>query len=624
MAVKTSNQITFTEYKKILKIEEWYLATPQDTGVTTSTEGWTTSVQQIDAVNKYLWNYEKIIYSLGEPDISEPTIMGVFSGSEAGKGIDDIIEYYAVTSDTNIPSEQDWNLSVPELTPEKKYLWNYEVIKYTDGTEKEMKAAIVGVYGDSGTDSITCKIYSVNGFIFKEDALSIALNVAAFEGVSEIENAMYQWAWWNEVEGKYINIENTDESGKQLKELVVHKFDEYATSTLRCAMTYNDNIYYDYVTLSRETVIYTSVVKFFDGSNVLYTDDLYIVAYVELYRNNDLVETAQSTTYCSGVSTVNLDTNIITPSGELSGSFDNDDLMYFIVNATDEDETIKLYNAILGKYTDGVWKKIDNTTKYEYQNSLYASDFDNIIVISKESVNKTQNIEFTVLKNSEYISNTNVNVIDSNDPIISSIEPENPVFGQLWLDTSSVPYILKIYTQIQNTDGGEWTNCSEKIGGAIFTSRPSSYNKGDLWILADGENCGEYGPGSMLKATITSTSFSESHWIDSDKESTEVKKNIKQYFQFSSETGLKIGQKDEQFYVNIGATEMGFYDNSNSAMPNHKVVSIGKNSATIKSLNVEDGASFDCNVRLLNEISIFDRFVLKKEDDGGISLIVIQ
>ena len=59
MAIKTSNQITFTEQKKILEIKEWYLATYKDSGVTIDpAEGWTEKVQVMNETDIYLWNYE--------------------------------------------------------------------------------------------------------------------------------------------------------------------------------------------------------------------------------------------------------------------------------------------------------------------------------------------------------------------------------------------------------------------------------------------------------------------------------------------------------------------------------------------------------------------------------------
>ena len=78
MAIKTSNQITFTEYKKIVKIKEWYLATPNGTDVTRETEGWTESIQMIDATNRYLWNYEEVVYSIGSSEVSDPVIIGYY------------------------------------------------------------------------------------------------------------------------------------------------------------------------------------------------------------------------------------------------------------------------------------------------------------------------------------------------------------------------------------------------------------------------------------------------------------------------------------------------------------------------------------------------------------------
>lgn len=636
MAIKASNQITFTEHKKIVNIEEWYLATPNNTDITASTAGWTTAIQHVDETNKYLWNYEKVIYSIGSPDISEPVIIGIYikgqngqdgkdglNGQDGkdGRGINNIIEHYTVTTDTIPPeSETDWALSVPELTPENKYLWNYEVIEYTDDTTSQTQPSIIGVYGDSGVDAITFEIYSVNGFIFKEDTSSIELYIAAFEGSTEIKNAIYQWSYWDESLNEYHDID-IPTAGKKI---TIHKTDEYAFKNLRCTMLYNDKTYYDYITLTKETIIYTSLVKFFDGSNILHAEDLYIVAYIELYKNNEIIETVKTTKYCGGVSTIDTNTDVITPPKGLSEEFKENELMYFIINTTSNN----LYDAILGQYTGEVWKKINNDVNYEYQNSLYKNDSDNIIVISKESINKSQNIDFTIFKDGQRISNTNVNVIDSNDPIISATEPQNAVYSQLWLDTSTVPYVLKIYTQTEDedTDKGKWIECSEKIGGAIFTSQPTAYHEGDLWILANGERCNGYGPGTMLKAITTSPIFNSSHWIDADENSTELKNNIKQYFEFNSDNGLKIGQKDNKFYVNINASEMGFYDNSNTNNPHQKVVSIGNTSATIKGLKVEENATFDCNV-IINaqkEISLFGNFILKKESNGSMSLAMIE
>ena len=66
-----------------------------------------------------------------------------------GNGISSIVEYYAVsTSNTSVTSS--WGTSVPTLTATNKYLWNYEVITYTDSSKKETAKRVIGVYGDKG------------------------------------------------------------------------------------------------------------------------------------------------------------------------------------------------------------------------------------------------------------------------------------------------------------------------------------------------------------------------------------------------------------------------------------------------------------------------------------------
>ena len=618
MAIKSSNQITFTEQRKIVEIKEWYLATNQNTGVTRDTNGWTEDVQTIDYTKSYLWNWEEVVYSIGDSDKSEPVII-----SSYGKGISNIVNYYQVTQNLVAPElpkvdeESSWSDDVSvvkNLSPTNKYLWNYEAIIYTDGAVTTTDPAIIGVYGDSGADAITFEIYSVHGFMFKEDLKSIDLRIAAFEGGEAITNATYTWEWWNDElndgDGGYSVI--VKDSADQI--FNVKMSDEYAFANLKCTMKYNGKIYEDYVVLTIETVIYTSVVKFFDGSNIFYSDDLYLVAYIELYQNNHKVETIYADTYCSGVSSVDSSGNI---TANLDGTFAEGSKMYFICRDGE------LYKAILGEYTSSGWEQVNYSTQYEYENTLYPNypKNTNVIAISKESINKSQNIDFNVYKNGSCISNTNTNVIDSNDPIISDSAPSDPVCGQLWLDTSITPNVLKIFNEL-----GEWTDCTNKIGGAIFTSKPSSYSTGDLWILADGEVCGSFGPGSMLKATVTSKIFNASHWIDADAATTELKSNILQTFTFNPGNnpnkglpGLTIGQKDNAFYTNINSTEMGFYDNSKGQ--NQKVVVISNNSAKIKNLTVEESANFNCNATFNSEVNFFG-FVWKKESNGSFSLAI--
>lgn len=65
--------------------------------------------------------------------------------------------------------------------------------------------------------------------------------------------------------------------------------------------------------------------------------------------------------------------------------------------------------------------------------------------------------------------------------IIGNEEPTNPKEGQLWLKTLSEPYVLMLY------ENGQWSDFSQQSGQAVYTARPTSYSKGDLWIVAEND-----------------------------------------------------------------------------------------------------------------------------------------
>lgn len=55
-----------------------YLATSQGSGVTINTPGWTTTIQTIDATNKYLWTYHTYTKANGQSYNSAPVIIGTY------------------------------------------------------------------------------------------------------------------------------------------------------------------------------------------------------------------------------------------------------------------------------------------------------------------------------------------------------------------------------------------------------------------------------------------------------------------------------------------------------------------------------------------------------------------
>lgn len=461
--------------------------------------------------------------------------------------------------------------------------------------------------GYDGTDAVDFQIYSVDGFEFGDTLSSIQLKTAAFQGGNTITSgATYKWYWWNRgstATDKYELI-----SGATSSTLTVNISDQHALANLKCVMSYGGIDYEDHVTLTKQSEVYTAMAKFFKGNNVIKNDEEYMIVYVELYKNNTLEESIYTDkVYIS-------DTNAVqgsTITTDLQGA--NADMAYFVYKKTYNG--IEEHEVVLGKYTSSKWQVVTN--EYTYHNDLFAHATSNVIFIPKEKIPRSLNINFEVYNDSTVVARTNTIVLDLNDPMISSTAPADPKEGQLWLDTSVSPSVLKMW------DGQQWVNSGYQNGNVVYTSQPvDGYSEGDLWILSEDDEdlFGELCAGTLLKAIQSSQVFDKSHWIDVDKEATEQKKNIKQYFIFNADTGLRIGRSDNKFYVNISATRMSFCENplvqssgDSEVIDPNEVVSISNQSAKIKNLTVEDGALFNCEVQ-------FGNFVLKTETNGSLSL----
>lgn len=78
------------------------------------------------------------------------------SSGQDGVGISRITKYYlASEKNTGITtSVYGWSTSMQEMTAEKKYLWSYDNIAYTNSTSVDTTPIIIGVRGESGENGI--------------------------------------------------------------------------------------------------------------------------------------------------------------------------------------------------------------------------------------------------------------------------------------------------------------------------------------------------------------------------------------------------------------------------------------------------------------------------------------
>ena len=144
--------------KGISSITNYYLASASGSDVTRETAGWTTTIQTTTATKKYLWNYEIITYTDNSTSNTVPCIIGTYGATgDAGKGISSIVEYYAVNNSTTAPADSAFSTAVKSPTGTNKYLWNYELVTYTDSTTNKTGKRIIGTYGETGDTGVGVK-----------------------------------------------------------------------------------------------------------------------------------------------------------------------------------------------------------------------------------------------------------------------------------------------------------------------------------------------------------------------------------------------------------------------------------------------------------------------------------
>ena len=151
--VEINNGVTVREIKK------FYKASSSDTALIGESE-WSESIPQLTEINFALWCYEEITHSDNRVTNTEPYLILIHNGI----GIQSITEYYAVNSDKEKPviktvvtnedgteSTVEYDLEwleneLPAMSINNMYLWNYNVVNYTDSTTSETSKRFISEY----------------------------------------------------------------------------------------------------------------------------------------------------------------------------------------------------------------------------------------------------------------------------------------------------------------------------------------------------------------------------------------------------------------------------------------------------------------------------------------------
>jgi hypothetical protein len=189
------------------KVTNYYFTTDRTNITNESDVAWSETITPVSEEAPYLWNYEEVTYTGGKQPTKTPAcIIGNYAkNGENGVGITDVIEYYATSTEPGkAPAPGDYSTTMPELNATNKYLWNKELITYTNNPTGEFTTpCVIGVFGEDGKTYYTWIKYAddAEGKTNFSDSptgrkyMGIAVNKSAPEDQSENSNDPTQYKW---------------------------------------------------------------------------------------------------------------------------------------------------------------------------------------------------------------------------------------------------------------------------------------------------------------------------------------------------------------------------------------------------------------------------------------------
>ena len=235
----------------ISSITNYYLATSQQNGVTTSTYGWTTTPQTMTEEKKYLWNYEVFTYTDKPSYTVPPRIIGTYGD----KGEDG--RTYILQPDTLVIKQGANNVYTPRsvtfssfyrdgtTASRTPYSGRFKIEESTDGTNYYQK--YVSSYNESShthtptstsVKSIRCTLYASGGTntpldiqtiavvrdvdnLTQEEVFNILTDNGRLQGIFMKDGMLYlngSYIKSGKVSGEYVDARNltvTNSSGQK-------------------------------------------------------------------------------------------------------------------------------------------------------------------------------------------------------------------------------------------------------------------------------------------------------------------------------------------------------------------------------------------------------------------------
>lgn len=441
-------------------------------------------------------------------------------------------------------------------------------------------------------NSVTLQIYAPDGYLLSSAQPSLTLKTFAYDGLNEIKtDAKYVWS--EQINNEWVVIESETDSS-----LTLEKNDVMKSKSYQCAMTYLGNTYYATATVQDKSDSYKAMMCISNNANIL-SGTYYWVVYVLLYSEEYEVDPLLGPI------------SIAEPESPLEGNY------WYCVNPDAPSVTLKKYNGTS-------WESTTDTQEYQYYWSRmddgvtqsYIGATEKVQIISCNDFTSVATFQCVVNQNQDVLASCVMSLTDITDPIVSPIMPTNVKDGQIWMKKNDDGTFLMF---IWDASLEEWTSLNADTKNVVYTSKPSSYKTGDLWIVESDDVHSEYLKGTLLQAQVTSLTYSDDDWdttLSYDSDIKNMKETLDSYAQYLTinEAGLRIGARSSTgdlspFTALFTNTELAFYEGEN------KLVYLSNNTLHTTKAEVET------DLYVGKTISLQD-FQWIIEDNGSMSLVL--
>lgn len=174
-----------TDGISIINVTSYYSISNDKNNPPESIDSWVTTIKPPTEELPYLWMYQSISYSKGEPTTTDPTIIATYSGKGGILNIE--TEWATTAGPDDVPN--NWSKDPHKLNNnDNKYQWTRTITYYTNGDPETSEPVIIGAYGTdaqptywlyTGVSSIhvnkdgTLDTTAINVSVFKSDSNGI-------------------------------------------------------------------------------------------------------------------------------------------------------------------------------------------------------------------------------------------------------------------------------------------------------------------------------------------------------------------------------------------------------------------------------------------------------------------